>query len=199
MKNKIILSAFVATALLAMVTINSCTKEEIGPNTNTTNSTSFSSTRAYHESFTAVSAITPTANGIFNPGSGTGHTTHFGNAHMCFNQLVKFVNGNPVGSTAAPVNQFYSSTLSTAGITVPNTVSSITYDNHGNSVWFTSDEGTTLTPVSITRVNFSAPLDIIGGTGTFAGATGHVLLEGHFNPQLPNQAAEMESNGSITY
>ncbi len=204
MKNKITLSKLLAIAFFAMVTITSCTKDESPvPNSATNGSASSCSSRtqrAYHEHFTAVSAITPTATGVFNPGSGSGNATHIGNANMAFNQLVTFYNGVPVGSTAAPVNQFYSNTLASAGITnVPNTVSSITYDNSGNSVWFTSSTGTVLTPVSATRINFSATLDIIGGSGKFTGATGQVELEGHFNPQLPNQAAVLESDGSITY
>lgn len=207
MKNKLLL-----ISLLALFIISSCTKEEntlpsgIATTNTKTGTTQYGkcgekATRDYKESFNATSTITPTATGIFNPGTGKGHATHFGDdARICFNQLVLLVNGNPVGSVAAPVNQFYATKLAASGVkNVPNTVSSITYDEDGNSVWFTSSTGTSLAPVSATKVNFSATLSIIGGTGKFSGATGQVTMTGYFNPQSANQAAVMETSGTITY
>ncbi|MFA6261750.1 MAG: hypothetical protein WC760_09790 [Bacteroidia bacterium] len=197
--------------VIVMVIFTSCGKEEITNQSNAaleqgSNEATYGKTQAarpYYESFTAISNITPTANGVFNPGWGTGSARHMGTAKMCFNQQVIFAMINsqpmPIGSTAAPVNQFYASQLAAAGITVPNSVSSITYDDFGNSVWFTSTTGTSLAPVSATRVNFTANLQIIGGTGRFAGASGTTLMNGYFNPQDPNQAAVISTGGTIIY
>ncbi len=199
-------------SLLVTLFIASCTKEEITPfndSGNTANSTEepvvFGKNgkqvkRIYSEWFTATSTITPTEMGVFNPGSGNGNATHMGKATNYFNQMVTFSNGQPVGSTAAPVNQFFATELAAAGITnVPNSVSSITFDNDGNSVWFTSTTGTNLKPINATKVFFTANLDIIGGTGKFYGATGKVILSGFFNPQSASQSAVMQSSGTITY
>lgn len=197
--------------VVVMVYFTSCGKEEITnqgnaaleQGSNEANYGKAQAARPYYESFTAISNITPTASGVFNPGWGTGSARHMGTAKMCFNQQVIFamINGQPtpIGSVAAPVNQFYAAELATVGITVPNTVSSITYDNFGNSVWFTSTTGTSLSPVSATRVNFTANLQIIGGSGRYAGASGTTLMNGYFNPQDPNQAAVISTGGTIIY
>lgn len=198
--------------MVGVVFLASCGKEEI--NNSATSAAEQAAndevygkaqaSRPYYESFTAVSTITPTASGVFNPGWGKGSARHMGTAIMCFNQQVIFamVGGQPVpiGSSAAPVNQFYATQLAAAGITnVPSSVSAITYDSHGNSVWFTSSTGTSLAPVNATRVNFTANLQIIGGTGRFAGASGQTIMNGYFNPQDPNQAAVITTGGTIIY
>ena len=211
MKNKLLVISF-----MAALAITSCTKDEnditttSGTSTTKSNNTVFGKnddskeakliTVAYQDFFNATSTITPTATGVFNPGSGKGHATHMGEARTCFNQIVNFIDGQPVGSSAAPVSQFFSTTLAKAGIYyLPSTVSSITYDEDGNSVWFTSSTGTALSPTSATKVNFSASLVIIGGTGRFKGAIGSATMSGYFNPQTANQAAVMQTSGTITY
>lgn len=195
-------------SLLVAVFVSSCSKDDIDPTNGGSNSggtkpvygKTGKATRAYQESFTATSTITPTNTGVFNPGSGSGNATHLGLATISFNQLVTFYNNQPIGSTAAPVNQFYASQLAAVGINnVPDAVSTITYDKSGNSVWFTSTTGTSLSLVSATRVNFTANLNIIGGSGKFEGASGAVVLSGYFNPQSASQSAVMQSSGTITY
>ena len=211
MKNKLLVVSF-----MAALAITSCSKEADDITTTNTSTTTKSSntvfgkndeskdaklvTVAYSDYFNATSTITPTATGVFNPGSGVGHATRMGEARNCFNQIVNFIGSQPVGSSAAPVSQFFSTTLAKAGIYyLPSAVSSITYDDDGNSVWFTSSTGTSLAPVSATRVNFSASLVIIGGTGKFKGAIGSATMSGYFNPQTANQAAVMQTSGMITY
>jgi hypothetical protein len=84
---------------------------------------------------------------------------------------------------------FYTAQLAALGITgVPSNVSSVVADSKGNSVWFES-LGSTTTPVSPTRVEFTAQQNIVGGTGKFATATGSVTLKGYFNPTNPADAA----------
>lgn len=192
--------------------ISSCSKDadEINPTTssNTTSSQSYilgkkeykKVTRTYKETFSAVSTITPGVDGLYNPGTGTGKATGMGKASYLFNQKIVLINGQPAGSVAAPVNQFYATRLANAGINnLPNTVSSITYDDDKNSIWYTSSGGTTLLPVSATRVDFFATLTIIGGTGKYAGATGSVKMIGSFNPQTVSQVATINTSGSISY
>jgi hypothetical protein len=192
------------TSLCVVLALASCKKDEtsgtsIDPASAMT-AHSAPVTRAYNDSFGAFSNLTFTSSGVFNPGSGSGNATHMGNASCYFNQLVLFYNGNPIGSVAAPVSQFFSSQIAAAGITgVPGSVSTITIDHQGNSIWFTTYSGTSLAFVNPTRVNFSSNLSIIGGTGKFAGATGTVTLNGYFNPQSPSQAATFINSGTITF
>ena len=59
-----------------------------------------------------------------------------GNAKTYFNQYIPF-NPTLFSSVPAPVIMFFSSQLSTAGFTgIPSNVSSIVYDDKGNSIWF---------------------------------------------------------------
>jgi hypothetical protein len=117
-----------------------------------------------------------------------------GNASTYFNQYASF---GPTGLTtsAAPVTMFFATQL--APFNVPSNVSSIVFDDKGNSVWFQS-VGTQTMPVSPTRVNFTGTNNIVGGTGKFAGATGQVTVNGYFNPQ-DQQDASFWQNGWIRY
>ena len=164
--------------------------------------------RAYRDSFdTWYQFIPDIANGwdpanptpflAWYPGGGDGHATHIGNAKTYFNQYIPF---NPplFSSVPAPVIMFFSSQLSTAGFTgIPSDVSSIVYDDKGNSIWFHQTSNSS-TPVSEVRINFTGTLNIIGGTGKFSGATGDVNFNGFFNPQ-DQQDASVWSNGWISY
>lgn len=62
------------------------------------------------------------------PGGGSGNLTHMGNCFTYFNQYATF-GASGLQSVAAPVNQFFASQLAVAGFTVPNTVSTIYYNN----------------------------------------------------------------------
>jgi hypothetical protein len=92
---------------------------------------------------------------------------------------------------------FFASQLVAAGYTdIPPSVSTIIYDDKGNSIWFHHTSITSI-PVSPTRVNILVTQDIIGGTGKFTNATGQVTLNGFFNPQdLKSSSWE---NGWIQY
>jgi hypothetical protein len=131
------------------------------------------------------------------PGGGSGNLTHVGICQTYFNQYATF---GPVGlqSVGAPVNMFFAGQLVAAGYTVPNTVSTIYFTSNGKSVWSQVVGISTTTPVSPTRVEFTANHSIIGGTGQFAGATGQYVLSGYFNPQNPQQAG-FDVDGWISY
>lgn len=131
------------------------------------------------------------------PGGGNGNATHMGKCHTYFNQYVPF-NPLSISSVPAPVTQFFSGELAISGITnVPLNVSTITYDDKGNSIWFNQTSSTT-TPVSDRRLNFVATADIVGGSGKFKGATGSIVINGYLNPVDPSDAGYW-SKGSIKY
>ena len=107
-------------------------------------------------------------------------------------------NSPAISSVAAPVTQFFATQLALSGITgIPGDVSTITYDDYGNSIWFHQTSSTT-TPESETRLNFIATADIIGGTGKFEGASGTTTIHGYLNP-ADNTDAGYSSEGTIIY
>lgn len=131
------------------------------------------------------------------PGGGSGNATHMGNAQIYFNQYVPF---NPpyFSSVHAPVNLFFATELSAAGLgSLSNDVSSIVFDGKGSSIWLHQASNAT-TPVSDSRIEFTGTSAIIGGSGKFEGATGEVNLQGYFNPQNQQDAA-VSSDGWIMY
>ena len=164
--------------------------------------------RAYRDSFdTWYQFIPDIANGwdpahptpflAWYPGGGNGHAAHIGNAKTYFNQYIPF---NPplFSSIPAPVIMFFSNELALGGYTsIPAVVSSIVYDNKGNSIWFHQTSNSTI-PTSDTRIDFTGTAEIIGGTGKFNGATGEVTLGGFFNP-VDQQDASVWSEGRIIY
>ena len=85
------------------------------------------------------------------PGEGSGNVTHMGTCLTYFNQYATF-GAAGLQSVGAPVNLFFSVPLSVAGFTVPNTVSTIYYTAHGQSVWSKAIGISVTTPVSPTRV-----------------------------------------------
>ena len=89
---------------------------------------------------------------------------------------------------------FYKDRLDSAGITVPDNVTNVYYDNHHNSIWAVSITGTNK-PVSPTRVEFTILHKIVGGTGRFEEATGAYTINGYFNPQT--QQTFFSINGRI--
>ncbi len=131
------------------------------------------------------------------PGGGSGNLTHVGTCQTYFNQYVTFGPGG-LQSVGAPVNMFFAGALAAAGYTVPNTVTTIFYTGHGQSVRCQGVGIGSTNPVSPSRVEFTSTLNIIGGTGRFYGATGQCTLSGFFNPQNP-QDAGFEVNGWISY
>jgi hypothetical protein len=199
--------AVVALLFVSMVTFNSCQKETIQSPAEEAASAAKASrkpvTRAWRDSFDTWYQFVPDIAGgwtppnpapAWYPGGGDGNATHMGNASTYFNQYATF---GPTGLTtsAAPVTMFFAAQL--APFNVPSNVSSIVFDDKGNSVWFRS-AGTQAIPVSPTRVNFTGTNNIVGGTGKFAGAAGEVTINGYFNPQ-DQQDASFWQNGWIRY
>jgi hypothetical protein len=199
--------AGIVLPLLLIITVSSCQKETTAINgLNEEIATAANNgpiTRAYRDSFDTWYQFVPDIAGgwtppnpapAWYPGGGDGNATHFGIASSYFNQYASF---GPTGltSSAAPVTMFFAAQL--ASFSVPSNVSTIVFDDKGNSVWFQS-AGTQTMPVSPTRVNFTGTNNIVGGTGKFAGATGEVTINGYFNPQN-QQDASFWQNGWIRY
>ena len=204
--------AAILLPLFVVIPFTSCQKETVATNTVLNDETATAAnhslvTRAYRDSFDTYFMFVPDfANGwappnpapAWYPGGGKGNASHFGKANSFFNQYAT-LGPNGLASTSAPVTMFFASALSSAGYSnIPASVSTIVYDDKGNSVWFSQGGSSTTIPASPTRVNFFGTNNIIGGTGKFAGATGQVTLNGYFNPQDP-QDASFWQNGWIKY
>lgn len=132
------------------------------------------------------------------PGVGEGHATLIGKSTGFVNMFVS-VGPNGLFGTPAPVNLFFAEELSELGITVPDAVTIIIFDKQGNSIWGSGVGTLPLTIESPTRVLFSGTLNIVGGTGKFAGATGHYKISGYFNPKDFNDAGIEILDGTIVY
>lgn len=151
------------------------------------------------------------------PGGGTGTATDMGSITTFYNQLAYTTNPNvpqplPDGSIAASVSSVTSyavlgaplpliqagdfSALTTANSTfqIPATdasgkiINSIFFNSSGDAIFTANTTASTITPVSATRLNFAGKLNIVGGRGKFANATGEMDFNGFFNPQNPNEA-----------
>ena len=120
------------------------------------------------------------------PGFGTGNATHLGKAYSFFNQ---YALGAPdekgvVYTVAAPVSEFFGDQIANLGIEVDllaassKTVSTITTDGKGNSIWF-HNVSTKATFDQLGNITFEADLEIVGGTGKFAAAIGHGSVTGN--------------------
>ena len=130
------------------------------------------------------------------PGTGVGNSSHMGKAYTFINQYASF-GPSGLGSVGAPVTQFFGSKLAEMGIVVDNIeVSSITTDGKGNSIWFKNIQNT-VSQSSPERSDFVADVEIVGGTGKFAGAAGTAIVNGYFNPLNGQGMSTM--NGKIVY
>lgn len=199
------------SAAIIWLLVAGCKKENVsGINTGTSLSSKLDHPvkRAYKDRFdTWFQFIPDFANGwdpqqptpflAWYPGGGSGTATHMGNARTYFNQYVPF---NPplFSSVHAPVNLFFSSELAGVGLgSLSDGVSSVVFDEKGNSVWF-HQTGNVTTQVSDSRIEFTGTSEIEGGSGKFAGATGEVALSGYFNPTNQQDAA-VSADGWIAY
>jgi hypothetical protein len=158
-------------------------------------------TRAYRDSFATHYWFVPDAGFIppvpapgWFPGGGEGNATHIGKCSAYFNQYAT-LGATGLTTASAPVTMFFAQEL--AGYNVPSSVNSIVLDDKGNTIWFHLLYSQT-TPVNPIRIDFYGESEIVGGNGKFAGATGHVTLNGYFNPQ-DQQDAAFWNNGWIKY
>lgn len=134
----------------------------------------------------------------FYPGIGLGNATYLGKAYSFINQRAIFGTQGPV-TVGAPVTMFFADRLAELGLTnIPDEVSSLTTDGKGNAIYFKNILNVT-TPVSPTRINFSADVEIIGGTGKFKTASGKGKVNGFFNPQSKTGAGETTLRATIVF
>ncbi|MFC5190738.1 hypothetical protein ACFPIK_03090 [Algoriphagus aquatilis] len=159
---------------------------------------------AYQEKFTNSIGFVP-AEGFnpdlklpaFYPGTGVGNATYMGKAYSFINQRAEFGPQGPV-TVGAPVTMFFAEQLANEfGLTnIPDEVSSLTTDGKGNTIYFKNILNVT-SPVSETRINFTADVEIIGGTGKFETASGMGKVVGFFNPG--NGAGETTLRATIVF
>ena len=139
----------------------------------------------YMEKFSNQSITDPAKPYAF-PGFGTGNATHLGIAYSFFNQ---YALGAPdekgvVYTVAAPVSEFFGDQIADLGIEMgllaecSKTVSTITTDGKGNSIWF-HNISNKATFDQLGNITFEADVELVGGTGKFAGATGHGSVTGN--------------------
>ena len=132
----------------------------------------------------------------FYPGTGVGNATYMGEAYSFINQKAELGPQGPV-TVGAPVTMFSADKLAEFGLTnIPDEVSSLTTDGKGNTIYFKNILNVT-TPVSPTRINFTADVEIIGGTGKFKTASGKGKVVGFFNPG--NGAGETTLRATIVF
>lgn len=129
------------------------------------------------------------------PGFGIGNATYIGKSYSFFNQ---YATGGPnefgeVTTVAAPVVEFFADELTSLGLNVsdidacPKLVSTLTTDGKGNTIWFTNVQNNAKFD-SHGNITFEAQIEIVGGTGIFASASGNGTVKGNIN----------ESNGQGT-
>jgi len=202
--SKVASMMFFASAII--LTITACQKETVLKNEaeelQMSSAKNGPVTRAYRDSFVnhlmfvpdiAGGWTAPNISPAWYPGDGRGHAAHVANANIYFNQY-----GNGPGVVAAPVTMFFAGVLAAAGYTgIPASVSTIIFDDKGNSIWF-HHTSILSTPVSPTRINVLGEQDIVGGTGKFSEATGHVILNAFFNPQNLQESSSWQT-GWISY
>ncbi|OOG74870.1 hypothetical protein [Algoriphagus sp. A40] len=132
----------------------------------------------YMEKFSNQSIQDPTKPYAF-PGFGTGNALFMGKSYSFFNQ---YAVGAPnekgeVSTVAAPVTEFFQVQIEALGISAEEldsnykTVSTITTDGKGNSIWFHNVSNNAKFD-KYGNITFLAEVEIVGGTGKFKGATG---------------------------
>jgi hypothetical protein len=139
----------------------------------------------YQEKFTNQNFQDPSKPYAF-PGSGLGNATHLGKGYSFFNQ---YALGAPdangvVFTTAAPVTEFFKNELIGLGLDPDlldsnyKTVSSVTVDEKGNSIWFFNISNKAQFD-QFGNISFVAEVEIVGGTGKFKGAKGTATVVGN--------------------
>lgn len=136
----------------------------------------------YFEKFSNQSVIDEAKPYAF-PGFGEGNATFIGKSYSFFNQYAtgEIVDGQIV-TVGEPVTEYFQDQLTELGLPdVPSSVSSITTDGKGNSLWFYSVRNLA-TPGS-DGITFIASVNIVGGTGKFEGASGSGIVEGYIDSE----------------
>ena len=169
-------------------------------------------------------ALEPLLIGYANvAGSGTGTATDIGEIKTWFNQLIYSTTGTnpPTGSYKAPIaealdypvlggplpliqeHDFDELREANKWLKIPiyvqgNMVTSVIYNDKGDAIFASLLTDSKLTPVSATRVNFSAEGVFVGGRGKFANASGTYTQTGFFNPENFDEAG-YNIEGKISY
>lgn len=144
----------------------------------------------------SISLVNPPNPGpAFYSGGGEGNMNHLGNSNMFYNQLAI----SPGVTVPRPVNLFYAAQLQEIGIIVPDDVSIIFFDKQANSIWIKGNGPILYNQINPARNETSFEGEIIGGTGKFNKACGHVFLTAYFNPTDMEDAGMNVTDGTIVY
>jgi hypothetical protein len=142
--------------------------------------------------------VSPNPVPAWYPGEGEGQANLLGKSYGFVNMYVT-MGQNGLQGAPAPVNLVYADRLAELGIEVPDAVSIILFDKHGNSIWASGNNSLPVIPESPTKVLFEGNPVIVGGTGKFENATGHFTMSGFFNPQDTEDAGIVVTDGVIVY
>jgi hypothetical protein len=223
-----VLSSFslvVITAGISLFMVG-CKKESLSPNgapgasaliTHDITKVDKQQERPLKGAFITSTTLTPDWEGGYNPyvdpgapawypGSGEGNLTHLGLSVTLFNQHIIPTEtdeaGNLTGAgTTPPVNNFFKAQLTSYGLTVPDAVGWIFLDKHVNSIWSKGTLKYWSTPENMWRIYLNGTMEIIGGTGRFAGTTGQYTVSGFsdVNVQTLKTSDSMTMEGFIVY
>ena len=214
--------------LLAAVLFSACKKDDKNDDSDRVIDKAFTMTSDTHPRINPITPKPlegqPTMIAYANAaGWGAGTATDMGNIKNWFNQLVYSPTGEnpPTGSALAPIvealnypilgaplpliqqNDFDELREANTWLDIPvavdgNIVNSVIYNGEGDAIFTSLTTDAKITPVSATRVNFSAEGKFVGGRGKFANATGTYTQTGFFNPGNFDEAG-YNIEGKISY
>lgn len=122
------------------------------------------------------------------PGFGVGNATYLGKSLSFFNQYATEVpdENGIVHTVAAPVTEYFAAQIAALGLDVdlinnnPKIVSTLTTDGKGNAIFFNNIENTAQFDLQ-GNITFEAEIEIVGGTGVFANASGFGTVVGNIS------------------
>jgi hypothetical protein len=134
------------------------------------------------------------------PGTGKGNLSHMGLAHLYMNEKVLPTGPFTGAGPTSPVNDYFQSPLASYGLTVPDEVGWIFFDENGNSIWAKGDLDYSSPVDNLMHVNITGNLQIINGTGKFSGAKGHYNVKGYTDLKVPLLSpCYLQIHGIIVY
>lgn len=139
------------------------------------------------------------------PGSGEGTLSHVGRFTTVFNQYAWQVEGVGARGEAYPLTEDAFLMLADLGIYPPDNTGTVFFDKQGNSIWSNGTYTYIFETDREDRLIVQAVLNIFGGSGKYADASGHLILNGYTDimytpdPAEPDTRDVFEITGHIKY